>query len=82
MLSIYSGQLKSDSHLPKNFVLFASIKTLKNDEECFLFHLKSSFLSSDIQILVLTFSAMWENDLIRKLRLISKFMTSDPGKQL
>ena len=24
---------------------------------------------------------MWKNDLIRKIRLISKFMTSQPGKQ-
>ena len=24
---------------------------------------------------------MWKNDLIRKTRLISKFMTSEPGKQ-
>ena len=49
---IYSGVfqqgLKSDSHLPKTFVLFASIKTFKNDEKCFSFHLKSSFRSQDI----------------------------------
>ena len=29
-------RLKSDSHLPKKFVLFASIKALENDEKCFL----------------------------------------------
>ena len=42
--------LKSDSHLPKkiNFALFASMKALKNDEKCFLFHLKSSLHSQDI----------------------------------
>ena len=35
--------LKSDSHLPKKHVFFASMKALKNDEKCFLFYLKSSF---------------------------------------
>ena len=38
--------LKSGSHLPKEFVLFG--KPVKNDEKCFLFHLKSSFRSQDI----------------------------------
>ena len=38
--------LKSGSHLPKEFVLFG--KPVKNDEKCFLFHLKSSFHSQDI----------------------------------
>ena len=33
---------KSDSYLPKEFVLFAFRKPFKNDEKCFLFHLKSS----------------------------------------
>ena len=42
------ARLKSDSQLPKNFVLFASLKTLKNDEKCFLFGLNSSFCSQDI----------------------------------
>ena len=42
------ARLKSDSQLPKNFVLFASLKTLKNDEKCFLFGLNSSFRSQDI----------------------------------
>ena len=34
-----------NSHLPKNFLLFASMKAF---EKCFLFHLKSSFRSQDI----------------------------------
>ena len=42
------ARLKSDSQLPKNFVLFASLKTLKNDEKCFLFGLNSPFCSQDI----------------------------------
>ena len=41
--------LKSGSHLPKRIVLFASFESpFKNDEKCFLFHLKSSFHSLDI----------------------------------
>ena len=35
--------LKSDSHFPKKFVSYASIKPFKDDEKCFLLHLKSSF---------------------------------------
>ena len=37
----------SDSHLPKKIVLFAS-KPFKNEENCFLFHLKSSIRSQEI----------------------------------
>ena len=40
--------VKSDSHLSEKFALFASLKTLKNYKECFLFHLKRSFRSQDI----------------------------------
>ena len=41
--------LYSDSHLPKK------LKALKNNEKCFLCHLKSFFRSQDIQVFVLTF---------------------------
>ena len=41
-----------------------------------LFHLKSSFRSQDIYIFALTFWSCRKNDLIRKTRLISKFMTA------
>ena len=54
-------------------------KPFKNDEKCFLFHLKSSFHSQYIRILVLTFWSCRENGLIRKIKLISKFMTSQLG---
>ena len=47
-------------------------KPFKNDEKCFLFHLKSSFPSQDI---------LTKNGLIRKVRLILEFMTSQPGEQ-
>ena len=55
------------------------LKPFKNDEKCFLFHLKSSSRSLDIQIFVLTFWLCRRNGLIRKTRLISKFLTSQPG---
>ena len=37
------------------YFLYKWIKLFKNDEKCFLFHLKSSFRSQDIYIFVLTF---------------------------
>ena len=48
--SYAQGQnINLDSHLPKKFVLFASLKaSFKIDEKCFLCHLKSSFRSQDI----------------------------------
>ena len=39
----------------KNFFCSLSWKHFKNDENCFLFYLKSSFCSQDIQIFVLAF---------------------------
>ena len=52
---------------------FGNQKPIKNDQRRFLFRLKSSFCSQDIKVLVLNFC------LIRKIRLISNFMTSQPG---
>ena len=39
---------KSGSHLPKKIFLFAWMIVLKNDEKCFLFHLKGSFRPQDV----------------------------------
>ena len=72
--------LKSASHLLKKFVLFGW-KPFKNDEIFFLFHIKSFFCSRDIYVFVTTFRSCTKNSLIRKIRLISKFMTSKPGLQ-
>ena len=45
--------------------IFGNWKPFKNDEKCFLFHLKSSFRSQDILIFVLSFwscrKAAWED---------------------
>ena len=40
--------LKSDSHLPKKLFCLAQWKPFKNNEKCFLLHLKSPFRSQDI----------------------------------
>ena len=61
--------------------LFASFKAFENDEKSCLFLLKSSFCSQDIEIFVLTFLSCRKHGLIRKIRLIPKFMTSQPGQQ-
>ena len=40
--------LKSNSQLPPKIFIFVSMIAFKNNEKCFLFHLKSSFRSQDI----------------------------------
>ena len=49
---------------------------LKLIKKYFLFYVKSSFHFCP------GFLLMWKNDLMRKLRLISKFMTSQTGQQI
>ena len=49
------GSFFMDSHLPKKCVIGLIEKSFKNDEKCFLFHLKSFFGSQDIQVFVTTF---------------------------
>ena len=63
------------------FFIFALMIALKTDEKCFLFHLQSSFLSQDIWTFILSFWACRKNGLIRKIRLISKLITSQPGEK-
>ena len=55
---------KSDSQLPKKNFLFDSMIVFKNDEKCFLSHLKNSFCSQDIYIFVLNFWQSRKNGLI------------------
>ena len=54
-------------------------KPFKYDKKRFLFHLKSSVCSQDIYIFVWTFWSFRKNGMIRKIRLILKFMTSKAG---
>ena len=48
----------------KKIVLFASVKTLKNDEKCFLFHCRIRFCSQDISIFVFNFGHVKKTGLI------------------
>ena len=63
------------------YVYLLDSKPFKNDDKCFLFQLKSLFRSQDILVFVTTFWSCRKNGLIRKIRLTSKFMTSQPGLQ-
>ena len=54
-------------------------KPFKNDKKWFLFHLKFSFCSQDIEGFIMAFWSCRKNKLIIKIRLISKFMTSQTG---
>ena len=74
-------KLKSDSHLSKKLCYLLDWKRFKNDRKCFLFHLESSFCFQDIKVFVTTLSSCRKNGLIRKIRLTSKFMMSQPGLQ-
>ena len=65
----------------KNCVNCLIESPFKNDEKCFLFHLKSSFCSQAISVFVTTFWSYGKNGLIIKMRLILKLMTSQPGLQ-
>ena len=65
---------------PSKKIYLLHWKHFKNDEKCFLFHLKSFSHSQGIQVFVLTFWSCREYSLIRKVRLISKFMLQ-PGLQ-
>ena len=50
-------------------------------KNAFLFNLESSFCSQDISNFVLTFHSCRKKGLIRRIRLISKFMTPRPAWQ-
>ena len=66
-------QLKVGLSSFKKIALLASLKAL--NKKWFLFHLKSFFRSQDIYVFVMTFWSSRKNGLIRKISLVSKFMT-------
>ena len=74
---------KRGSYLPK-IVLFASMPFLqslfKNEENVFYFILKALFVLKVFKFF-LDLLVMQKNVLIRKIRLISRFAASQPGKQ-
>ena len=74
--------LKSDSRLPKKFALFASFKNpLKRIKNAFHFILKALFVLKILLSFYHEFLVIRKNGLIRKTRLISKLMTSQPGQR-
>ena len=56
-------------------------KQFQNDAKCFLFHLKKLFSYSKDFNFCLEFSVMQKIGMIKNIKLISKIMTSQPGKQ-
>ena len=72
--------LKSDSHLPKAVCVICLIESpLKEVKNTFYFTLKTR--SQDIYVFVTTFWSCRKNGLIRKIRLTSKLMMSQPALQ-
>ena len=70
-------RLNSDSHIPKSLFLFSLMKgPIKMTKNAFHFMLKALFVLE-----IFRFLAMSRNGLIRKLWLISKFMTSQTGEK-
>ena len=78
---VYSKIFQWWKSFQKNLCYLLDWKPFRNDEKWFLFHLKSSFRSQDTWVFVTTFWLYRKNDLIRKIRLTAKFMTSLPGFQ-
>ena len=73
--------LKSDSQLPKKLSYLVDWKPFKNDEKSFLFDLKGSFRSQDIWVFDTNLWSCRKNDLIRNIKLTSKFIVPQPGLQ-
>ena len=61
--------------------IFGNLEPFKNGEECFFISPQELFLFSRYLNFCLEFLVMQKNDLIRRIRLISKFMMPQPGKQ-
>ena len=76
MVGIKVGLLPS-----KKSCYLLHLKPFKNSEKCFFNHLKSLFHSQDIYIFVMTSWSCRENCLIRKIRLILRFMMLQPGQE-
>ena len=73
-------QIISHRRTFRSETIFGTWKPFKVDEKCFLFHLEILFV---LKILTFCygFLFMWKNGLIRKIRLIWKFITSKSGKK-
>ena len=77
---VRSNNLKSDPHLPKEFCFISFIESpLKMMKNAFYFILKTLLVLKIFKFLSWLFWSCWKNSLIRKIRLISKFIKSQPG---
>ena len=65
----------------KNCVICFIESPLKTIKNAFYFIVKALFVLKIFQVFVTTFWSCRKNGLIRKIRLTSKFMTSQPGLQ-
>ena len=66
----YQMHLKVGLSPSKKLFYLLHWKPFKNDEKCFLFHIKSYFRSQDIYNFALNYWSCGQYDLIRKIRLI------------
>ena len=73
--------VKSDSYLPKNVSYLLDWKPFKNDENVFYFNLKALSVLKIFKFLSRLLKTTRKNGLIRKIRLTSKFITSQPDLQ-
>ena len=77
LMSRIDLDLKSDPHIAKKICFIESpLKIMKNP---FYFTLRSLCFLKIFKVFIMTFWSCRKNDFVRKIGLISKFMTSQPG---
>ena len=82
VLKGYSQILKPDPHVPnKNCIIYVIESPFKMIKNAFYFILKALFFLEVFNFCIMNFWSCRKNGLIRKIRIISKFMTSQPGYQ-
>ena len=75
----YCKSLKFDSHFLKNCFICFNESPLKIMKSAFYFILKALLILKMFKFLCWLFGHVKKSGLIRKIKLISKFMTSQPG---
>ena len=77
--TVGGGYLKSDSHFPRIIFICFNESLLKVMKNAFYFMLKALFILKIFKIFVWTYWSYRRNGLIRKIKLISKYLASQPG---
>ena len=75
------SSLKSYSHLPKKIIICLKESSLKVMKNAFYFILKGFFVLQTFKFFALSFWSRKKKAWLIKIRLISKFVASQPGKQ-